>query len=459
MVSAKERKKNIVERKLRDLSTISGRYQSSFVHRNVHDKSRHPRDMVYGRPWESLFMRKSRRERRNLVKRPWDYPMGAQHLAAIVIQKRVRGLLARLSLQGLLRSRKKKMKMGLMHRFIALHNGNFEDKEHFRHFCASRLQAWYKMKNVRWRYHLDRHPMYHIAAMQIQYKWRMFFQRTLVHGDVTPRERAVIRIQAAWRCYTNRRIYRYYRDLINFRNSGDPMVMLRAINPSEASLLDASTNAQVRFRLGGSAFPPTIYYKIFTRGAVCDMNAFSPKDYTTARQIGPRNVNIRPSRPGVGVTKIIRVGNAYYGATQCGTNTGGWYRRWDNNGWRPVTSKVIAPTTDIDPITVATANRPRAYHHLRVVRQQQVIRQRKEKKRQWMKQLYMDHLQGKASDNNNTDIVAAAEPAIDFDSPDWEAQATDMFNWADKLDFDDYVANWTTLGTTTTVQDELPLVT
>ncbi|KAF0752938.1 hypothetical protein AaE_005863, partial [Aphanomyces astaci] len=310
----------------------------------------------------------------------------------------------------------------------------------------------------------------------------MFFQRTLVHGDVTPRERAVIRIQAAWRCYTNRRIYRYYRDLINFRNSGDPMVMLRAINPSEASLLDASTNAQVRasdvvasvpptfpiqpppsppspmvrFRLGGSAFPPTIYYKIFTRGAVCDMNAFSPKDYTTARQIGPRNVNIRPSRPGVGVTKIIRVGNAYYGANQCGTNTGGWYRRWDNNGWRPVTSKVIAPTTDIDPITVATANRPRAYHHLRVVRQQQVIRQRKEKKRQWMKQLYMDHLQEKASDNN-TDIVAAAEPAIDFDSPDWEAQATDMFNWADKLDFDDYVANWTTLGTTTTVQDELPL--
>ncbi|RHY03574.1 hypothetical protein DYB36_010593 [Aphanomyces astaci] len=227
----------------------------------------------------------------------------------------------------------------------------------------------------------------------------MFFQRTLVHGDVTPRERAVIRIQAAWRCYTNRRIYRYYRDLINFRNSGDPMVMLRAINPSEASLLDASTNAQVRFRLGGSAFPPTIYYKIFTRGAVCDMNAFSPKDYTTARQIGPRNVNIRPSRP---------VGNAYYGATQCGTNTGGWYRRWDNNGWRPVTSKVIAPTTDIDPIT-------------------QVIRQRKEKKRQWMKQLYMDHLQEKSSDNN-TDIVAAAEPAIDFDSPDWEAQATDMFN-------------------------------
>ncbi|CAK4235034.1 unnamed protein product [Aphanomyces euteiches] len=395
MVSAKERKKHIIERKLRDLGIQAGRYQSAFVTRNPREKSWQTKPLVYGRPWESFFMRKSKREKRNLVKRPWEYPMGAQHLAAITIQKRVRGILTRLSLQGLLRRRKKKLKMSLMHRFIALHNGNFEDKNHFRHFCATRIKAWYKGRKTLWAFTLDRNPMYHIAAMQIQYKWRMFFQATLVRGDLTPKERAVICIQSTWRCYTNRRIYRYYRDLINFRNSGDPMLMLRAINPSEASLLDASTNAQVRFRLGGSAFPPTIYYKIFTRGAVCDMNAFSPKDYTTARQIGPRNVNVHDATPGVGVKKVIRVGNAYYGANQCGTNTAGWYRRWDNNGWRPVTSKVIAPTTDIDPITVqrltavATASRRRAHHHLRVVRQQEVLQQRKEKKRQWMKQLYM----------------------------------------------------------------------
>ncbi|KAH9123789.1 hypothetical protein AeMF1_005336 [Aphanomyces euteiches] len=420
MVSAKERKKHIIERKLRDLGIQAGRYQSAFVTRIPREKSWQTKPLVYGRPWESFFMRKSKREKR-----------------------------------GLLRRRKKKLKMSLMHRFIALHNGNFEDKNHFRHFCATRIKAWYKGRKILWAFTLDRNPMYHIAAMQIQYKWRMFFQTTLVRGDLTPKERAVICIQSTWRCYTNRRIYRYYRDLINFRNSGDPMLMLRAINPSEASLLDASTNAQVRFRLGGSAFPPTIYYKIFTRGAVCDMNAFSPKDYTAARQIGPRNVNVHNATPGVGVKKVIRVGNAYYGANQCGTNTAGWYRRWDNNGWRPVTSKVIAPTTDIDPITVATASRRRAHHHLRVVRQQEVLQQRKEKKRQWMKQLYMNHLETKLEKNEPT---TTNEPTIDFASNDWELQANNLFDWADKLDFDDYVSNWTTLGTTTTVKDELPIV-
>ncbi|KAF0715641.1 Aste57867_3268 [Aphanomyces stellatus] len=456
MVSAKERKKHIVERKLRDLGIHAGRYQSKFVARGV-EKSRRTKPIVYGQPWESLFMRKSKREKRSIVKRPWEYPMGAQHLAAIVIQKRVRGHLTRLSLQGLLRSRKKKLKMSLMHRFIALHNGNFDDKEHFRRFCATRLKAWYKMKKAKYAFTLQRNPMYHIAAMQIQYKWRMYFERTMVRGELTPRERAVVRIQAKWRCYTNKRIYRYYRDLINFRNAGDPMLMLRAINPTEASLLDASTNAQVRFRLGGSAFPPTIYYKIFTRGAVCDMNAFSPKDYTTARQIGPRNVNVRPTPPGVGVKKIIRVGNAYYGANQCGSNMAGWYRRWDNNGWRPVTSKVLAPTNDIDPITVATANRRRSYHHLRVVRQQQVVQQRKEKKRQWMKTIYMEHLQKKA-ETSAPEELHANEPPIDFESDDWEHQANDMFDWADRLDFDNYVTNWSALGTTTTVKDELAML-
>ncbi|OQR93885.1 hypothetical protein ACHHYP_02107 [Achlya hypogyna] len=142
------------------------------------------------------------------------------------------------------------------------------------------------------------HTNSNLALAIIQYKWRMYYQKTLAIYEMTPRDKAAARIQGLWRGYTNKRIYRYYRDLVNFRNTGDPMLMLKAINPSEAHLLDAATNAQVRFRLGGAAFPPTIYYKIFTRGAVCDMNAFSPKDYTTAHQVGPRNINVHASTPG-----------------------------------------------------------------------------------------------------------------------------------------------------------------
>ena len=43
----------------------------------------------------------------------------------------------------------------------------------------------------------------------------------------------------------------YYRDLINFKNQGDPAVMLRCVNPKEAALLDAASGTHVKFRLAG----------------------------------------------------------------------------------------------------------------------------------------------------------------------------------------------------------------
>lgn len=52
------------------------------------------------------------------------------------------------------------------------------------------------------------------------------------------------------------------------RAKGDPRAMLRAINPREAALLDAAAGAHVRFRLGGSSFPPVVLYKIFTHRPV-----------------------------------------------------------------------------------------------------------------------------------------------------------------------------------------------
>ena len=47
----------------------------------------------------------------------------------------------------------------------------------------------------------------------------------------------------------------------------------------------------VRFRLGGMVFPPTVYYKIYAHGAVTDVGAYAPRDYTAAR----RNPNPSPN--------------------------------------------------------------------------------------------------------------------------------------------------------------------
>ena len=91
-------------------------------------------------------------------------------------------------------------------------------------------------------------------------------------------------IQKLWRSYTNRKIYKYYRDIIYFKCKGNPAKLLKTINPNEASLIDASMNVHLRFRLGGDSFPPSIYYKIYTHGATCDLNSFAPKDYSVIKR-------------------------------------------------------------------------------------------------------------------------------------------------------------------------------
>lgn len=46
-------------------------------------------------------------------------------------------------------------------------------------------------------------------------------------------------------------VYKYYRDLINFKTRGNPVLMLRCINPQEAKLLDAAAGVHIKFRLAG----------------------------------------------------------------------------------------------------------------------------------------------------------------------------------------------------------------
>ena len=83
--------------------------------------------------------------------------------------------------------------------------------------------------------------------------------------------------------FTFRQIFAYYRDTIQFREQGSAAELLKCINPREARLLDRAAQVHVRFRLGGMVFPPTVYYKIYAHGAVTDVGAYAPRDYTAAR--------------------------------------------------------------------------------------------------------------------------------------------------------------------------------
>lgn len=187
-----------------------------------------------------------------------------------------------------------------------------------------------------------------IAALQIQLTWR---QRK--------KPPAVI-IQHVWRKYTCVKIFKYYRDLIKFRLQGDPRSLLRAINPSEAHGIDRATQVHVRFRLGGATFPPSLYYKVFLHGSLCDICAFAPRDYA---------------------------------------NNGEWYRRVENNHWRPITNLNLI------------YDKPKPFHYSHAKREQTRTTKAKRRKQQW------------------------------------QEQVDDLLKWTQALDYDAYLANWATLAT------------
>jgi hypothetical protein len=173
-----------------------------------------------------------------------------------------------------------------------------------------------------------------------------------------------------WRSYTNQKIYKFYKEMLYFHQKGDPKEILKAINPSEACVIDGASNIHVRFRLGGEKFPPLIYYKIYTHGGVCDINSYAPRDYTLIRK----------------VTKKDTV-NMEFESEEAKAQTEGWYERFDNNGWRPITDNILAP---FDAVELRTASKPVVYHYSKFKRKQLNAAEKRKRKIRWLRKLYMD---------------------------------------------------------------------
>ena len=84
-------------------------------------------------------------------------------------------------------------------------------------FCAALIQATYKMSLTRRLFKYHRFAMYHIGAIQIQWAWRAHLQRKRKQKQKSKEDIAAEKIQKSWRAFTNVRIYKYYKDLINFQ--------------------------------------------------------------------------------------------------------------------------------------------------------------------------------------------------------------------------------------------------
>ena len=303
----------------------------------------------------------------------------------------------------------------------------------------------------------------------------------MVLVKTNPQIEAALVVQEAWRRYTSVRIYRYYRDLINFRSSGNPMEMLRCINPSEAALLEASSGAHVRFRLGGQTFPPKIYYKIYTHQPMCDVNAFAPKDYTRSKLLNMDQVNHHASsarereamehlRARIHVGKSVfeakfseDAAHEYLEYTEGGVPEG-WYRRYENNDWRPVTLRTVRDAkSEAEQRKEDIAER---FHYSKVKRGEDSVKRQKRRKREWMRKLYAE---GLAKERHQSEIARdkirkgralggqeiGMGAAVDFDADTWEEEAEDLLTWTETLDFESYLDDWKGIGTSGPAEQDL----
>jgi len=247
---------------------------------------------------------------------------------------------------------------------------------------------------------------------------------------IQSQETAAIIIQNAWRKRVDTQVFNYYKHLLSFSSKGSPANMLRCINPNEAKLLDDASGVHIRFRLMGEKFPPSICYKIYTHRPVQDICSNSPKDYTSLKA---KHKHAKSQNNRINLTNTAKCSKA------------GWYERFENNGWRVVSSSQLQNTNFSNNESYKAVK----FHHNNLRRKQDIQLNRKRKKIEWMKKMYKNGMHiYKSSDKNINDLVSQATEAI-IDTyevkgckniQDWEVD--ELLKWTNQLSFEDYQNDW-----------------
>jgi len=321
-----------------------------------------------------------------------------------------------------------------------------EDDEAFQDWCARRIQAWYRGRKTRVEFLRKK-----FACIKIQLRWKHTLDEIRARPDLDENAR---KIQDAWKRYWYRKVFLYYKNLIDFRQRGTPKTLLRSINPAEAQLAEAAAGLHVRFRLGGSTFPPLIFYKIYTHRPVTDICSFAPRENCEEKKPKPRvqvgedfvipeellecHFSLR-AEDGPGSRKVVH-------ATR--RQELGWYLREDSNGWRPIAERLFY---EEDPTERYTSAKRMDFSHIPKVRRETLNRKRREKKIGWMRKMYQEGMSMTSS--VRTSRQQGREPREDQEhasithsshSPagEEEDEVDDLIAWSNNLDFDNYYEDW-----------------
>ncbi|XP_062376825.1 protein MFI [Sardina pilchardus] len=246
------------------------------------------------------------------------------------------------------------------------------------------------------------------------------------------RDKAIRVIQRSWKKHVDTQVFKYFKELLNFHNQGQPHILLKHVNPREADILDPGAGVFIRFRLGGITFPPSIYYKIFTHRPIVDLCASSPKDYTHEAQRRP----------------VPRQRHNHLPVVQ--DDRSSWYKRVENNGWRVLVGKI---SHFGDTITQDTSAKKFEYKHTKLLRRQDVEKRKKLRKIEWFKKMYEDGVLRAWTGHQETALLvekstfgmmcAVEQLGVDHVA-EWEVD--ELLEWTNALNFDEYINGWKTIG-------------
>lgn len=242
--------------------------------------------------------------------------------------------------------------------------------------------------------------------------------------------KAVNIIQKCWRRYSRRKIFCFYKSMLNFHMQINPNLLLKTINPKESQLFDVASGLYVRLRFGGSDFPPRIFYKIYTHKPLIDLCEFSPRDYT--QQV---NKYLR--------SREVHNKHTFYPSP----NKPKTYSRVDLNSWRPINQSIKEFSEILNYENTYSLVSSKQIKHTRLH-----FSFLKAKQNSWKKKINqickMQHIYKESADETRFSELDVNEHEVSVIGHSEHDDAQQLLVWTKHLDYDNYLDYWHTLATT-----------
>lgn len=127
----------------------------------------------------------------------------------------------------------------------------------------------------------------------------------------------------------------------------------------------------------------------------------------------------------------------------------GWYERFENNGWRPISDKILTP---FDSVELRTANQPKQFHHSKLKRKEMTAKDKRNRKLKWLRKLYRDaknaEIVEEGGEGKKEDLEKLYENPFDdekfleLQDGEFEDEVNNLIEWCEDLDYEKYVNNW-----------------